>query len=261
MSKTLSLLNWISAGEGDPVLLIHGDLENGRAAWGALMRRGFPGYRLVAIDRRGNGGSPAARGTLTIAREARDLFAAIDGLGIVDAHLVGHSSGAVVAMEAARQVPERARSLHLIEPPLLGIAIDDPCVSALRQATQGLFRRRDISPEAVAHSFLAAVLGESEAHALAGKSAWPAIVREAGALRWREPPASYLPAQESLTNAVPIHVYLGSRSHPAFEIVATRLAAIVRVARIVRVHDAGHDLQVTETFARALLEGLTPSHH
>ncbi len=259
MSQIPSRLHWTSVGEGDPVLLIHGDLENGRAAWGALMRRDLPGYRLVAVDRRGNGASPTVRRTLTIAREAQDLLDVVDACGAVDAHLVGHSSGAVVALDALRQAPGRVRSLHLIEPPLLGIAGDDPCVSAFLQATQGLFGRRDLSAEAVARGFLSAVLGEEESRALASKPAWPAIVREARALRWREPPASYSPARGSPTDSVPIHVYLGGRSHPAFEIVATRLATIVRVARIVRVHDAGHDLQITETFARALWEGLSPS--
>jgi pimeloyl-ACP methyl ester carboxylesterase len=53
-----------------------------------------------------------------IAQHASDCLALMDHLGVTRAHLVGHSFGADVALEVARQAPGRVHSLALLEPPL-----------------------------------------------------------------------------------------------------------------------------------------------
>ena len=42
------------------------------------------------------------------------------------AHLVGHSYGGVISLLAAAAVPERVRSLTVIEPPCTKVAAGDP---------------------------------------------------------------------------------------------------------------------------------------
>jgi 3-oxoadipate enol-lactonase len=76
------------------------------------------GYRLINYHRSGYGESERPAQSVTIAEQAADCLALMDHLGLAQAHLVGHSFGALIAIEVARQAPQRAQSLALLEPPL-----------------------------------------------------------------------------------------------------------------------------------------------
>ena len=100
---------------GDPILLIHGFASNIAANWGDtgwirfLLREGF---RVVAIDNRGHGGSgklydPALYGAPIMAEDARRL---LDHLGILKADVMGYSMGARITAFLAMHHPERVRS-------------------------------------------------------------------------------------------------------------------------------------------------------
>jgi len=105
-------------GEGEPVLLVHGshvaEAMRPLARESALADR----HRLVRYHRRGFAGSDPRRAPPSVAAEARDAVALLAALGIERAHVVGHSYGAVVAIELALQAPRAVGSLVLLEPPL-----------------------------------------------------------------------------------------------------------------------------------------------
>jgi len=103
-----------SVGEGIPVVLIHG-LGLSGAIWNRV-RGGFgPGYRLVAVDLRGAGGTrELVRKELSLAQWAADLGALLEALGIERPVLVGHSLGASVALKYALERPGDVRALVLI---------------------------------------------------------------------------------------------------------------------------------------------------
>ena len=103
-------------GEGDPVVLIHWGVC---AAWAAplldapaLNER----YRLLAYDRVGFGGSSRVEGPLTMADHAEHLRLLMRELGIESAHVVGHSSSALIALQLALDAPEAVQSLALLDP-------------------------------------------------------------------------------------------------------------------------------------------------
>jgi pimeloyl-ACP methyl ester carboxylesterase len=104
-------------GEGEPVLLLHpGFVAN---AFAPLMREpSLAGHQLIAYHRRGYGASAPVQAPFGIAQHASDCLALMDHLEIACTHLVGHSFGANVALEVARQAPGRVHSLALLEPPL-----------------------------------------------------------------------------------------------------------------------------------------------
>ena len=94
-------------GAGQPVILLHGGLSNGRY-WGAqvpaLTRAG---YRVVLIDSRGHGRSSRDTRPYTYELMASDVVAVMDRLKIVRAPVVGWSDGAIIGLVMALRHPER----------------------------------------------------------------------------------------------------------------------------------------------------------
>jgi pimeloyl-ACP methyl ester carboxylesterase len=109
-------LEFQERGSGDPVLLIHAALL---ADWfipllaqTRLTRR----CRLISYHRAGFAGSSPATAPLSIVDQARHAREVLAELGISRAHLVGHSSGACIALQLALDAPDLVQSLALLEP-------------------------------------------------------------------------------------------------------------------------------------------------
>jgi len=138
-------------GSGTPVLLVHGSLAIGAEEWEQQRPLGDEGFRLVVMDRRGYGQSPAA--------EAEDYRADADDLVELmgdGAHLVGHSYGGIGVMLAAARRPEATLSLALLEPGAFSVAGDHPDVRRLVDGVRD-FWDLDISDEEWVIRFLKAV--------------------------------------------------------------------------------------------------------
>jgi pimeloyl-ACP methyl ester carboxylesterase len=109
----------VDAGEGPPVLLIHGygDTADG---W----RRVVPGllgtHRVIALDVPpfGRSGQPKAHKLLDF---YKDFFPALlDELGIDSATVIGHSLGGAIALHLTLDQPDRVNRLGLVAPAGLG---------------------------------------------------------------------------------------------------------------------------------------------
>jgi pimeloyl-ACP methyl ester carboxylesterase len=94
-------IDYFAAGEGRPLVLVHGITES-RRTWDPLLAPLLSaGYRVIAVDLRGHGGS-SRTAPYDLATMAGDLAAVLDVEGVDDALLVGHSlGGAVVSAYAA----------------------------------------------------------------------------------------------------------------------------------------------------------------
>jgi pimeloyl-ACP methyl ester carboxylesterase len=105
-------------GEGEPVLLIHG--SHVADAFLPLVREPVLAdrFRLIRYHRRGFAGSAPHTGPFTIEEQARDALRPLEQLEIDRFHVVGHSYGAVTAVELALDAPHAVHSLTLLEPPL-----------------------------------------------------------------------------------------------------------------------------------------------
>jgi pimeloyl-ACP methyl ester carboxylesterase len=90
-----------ATGEGRPVVLIGGAF-NDRTTMTGLAGVLSPHYLAVIYDRRGRGDSGDVSADYSVEREMDDLRAVIGHVG-GSASLFGHSSGAVLALEAARR--------------------------------------------------------------------------------------------------------------------------------------------------------------
>ena len=111
-------LEYTVRGSGEPVVLVHAGLF---AEWfkPLLEEPALAGrYRVVSFHRVGYAGSSRVTGAVSIARQAQHVQALMRHLGIERAHVVGHSSGANIALQLAIDAPERVHSLSLLEPAL-----------------------------------------------------------------------------------------------------------------------------------------------
>ncbi len=105
------------AGEGIPVVLLHGLTATRRYVVMGSRALERSGHRTVAYDARGHGASsPATAGDYTYEALATDLAAVLDGLGIDCAVLAGASMGAHTILRLALDAPERVSALVLITP-------------------------------------------------------------------------------------------------------------------------------------------------
>lgn len=102
-------------GDGPVVVIVNGALSTAADAAGLADALADAGFRAVTWDRRGRGSSGDAPGS-TPERETEDLAAVIEATG-GEAAVLGHSSGAVLALFAA-SVGVPVRALFLSEPPL-----------------------------------------------------------------------------------------------------------------------------------------------
>src|SRR3712207_4033192 len=102
------------SGEGPPLVLVHGTAAD-HIRWTPVLPVFEQHFTVYAIDRRGRGGSDDS-GDYAIEREFEDIAAVVDSLG-EPAFLLGHSYGALCALEAAL-LTRNVRKLMLYEPPM-----------------------------------------------------------------------------------------------------------------------------------------------
>ena len=101
-------------GHGPTLVLQHGQSDNLRAWYDAgYVDTLRDEYQLVLVDARGHGASdkPHDPEAYNIARNAEDIVAVLDALGIEKAHFWGHSMGGRIGFGIAKYTPERFHSL------------------------------------------------------------------------------------------------------------------------------------------------------
>jgi pimeloyl-ACP methyl ester carboxylesterase len=107
----------IDQGQGPVILIVHPGLDDGRS-WEKVAARLAGRFRVVRLHRRRYrldlpGGRPCS-----ITQEADDVAAVAEAIG-EPLLLVGHSSGAVVALEALVAAPAAFAGAVLYEPPIV----------------------------------------------------------------------------------------------------------------------------------------------
>ncbi len=100
------------AGQGTPLVLLHGNGEDG-SYFSPQIEHFSRRYHVYAPDTRGHGQSPRGTAPFTIEQFAEDLLAFFDAHEIARAIVLGFSDGANIAMQLVLRHPERVLGLIL----------------------------------------------------------------------------------------------------------------------------------------------------
>lgn len=105
-------LNYTTAGQGFPLLLLHGNGED-HTYFKHQMGPFSEKFRVIALDTRGHGQSPRGTAPFTLEQFAEDLKGFLDSREIRRCHLLGFSDGANIALLFALKYPDYVEKLIL----------------------------------------------------------------------------------------------------------------------------------------------------
>ena len=106
-------LHYVAAGAGEPLVLLHKNPSSSEM-WKRTLPLLAERFRTIALDTPGYGMSdPLPERPGTMVAYGRAVVGLLDGLGFERASLVGHHTGASVALEVATEYPSRVDRLVL----------------------------------------------------------------------------------------------------------------------------------------------------
>jgi non-heme chloroperoxidase len=242
-------LQYVSVGRGEPVVMVHGGLEDYRA-WTAQLAPLSAHYRAIAYSRRynfPNRNAPRAATNYSAQVDARDLAMLIEKLHLGPVHLVGHSYGGLGALFFATEHPELVRTLTLSEPPLPAWVEQQPGGASLAHDFWGRFWIP--LSRALARHDRAGGLAIAATY-FTGDPALPAAARaalEPNLLEWEVLTRSRKPFPFPSSAAVrrinhPVLLLTGERSLPLLRRSVDQLAMLLPASRRVTVPNATHDM-------------------
>ena len=138
-------LQYLTAGRGPAVLLLHGYAETSRM-WRPLMPRLAEHFTVIAPDLPGIGGSDIPKDGLDMKGAAIRIHDLVKRLGIEKAVVVGHDIGLMVAYAYAAQFPAETDKLVLMDAFLPGV---DGWEAIYNNPTIWHFRFNGPTPEAL----------------------------------------------------------------------------------------------------------------
>jgi pimeloyl-ACP methyl ester carboxylesterase len=233
------ILSWREAGDGLPVVLLHG-VGSGSASWEGQLDGLGADYRVIAWDAPGYGGSDALGGeTPVVADYARSLADLLDALDLDRVHLVGHSLGALIAAAFAARRADRLMTLTLADPTAgYAAAGDDLRVGRLEARIRAI---EELGPAGMAERRSRDVLSPNASEAAVAK------VRE---VMSRLRPEGYKQAARMMHStdiygdagavSVPALVMCGSADRVTPEELARSIAAVIPGAEYQTLDGLGH---------------------
>jgi pimeloyl-ACP methyl ester carboxylesterase len=228
---------------GDRVILVH---ASPFVSWYMPLVEQLTEFSTLRYRRRLRRAGEGPYGPLTVAEDATTCARLMDHVGWQAAHVVGHSYGALVALQLAIDAPERVRSVALLEPAARGISSSERVAAALAPVVAA-YRAGDTA--GAVDGFLRHVCGDGYRAELdrAIPGAFAEALDEADLFFQAEMPAvqswTFGPVDaERVTQ--PVLNVLGAQSAPRFVEGSDLIQSWFPRAQRLSVSDAGHLLMV-----------------
>lgn len=245
-------------GEGPALVVVSGALFD-HARWKACAPLLAAERSVHLLDRRGRGRSGDAT-AYEPEREVEDVLALLETVD-EPADLLGHSSGAILAVQVAERAPSRIRRLVLYEPPLF--FGDDRVRSDLPERLDALVAAGD--RDAAVQTFLreGPRTPEPEIQGMRASPAWAGLVALAHTVAYdARIQREFEPEPGRLAGVrAPTLMLIGSESPPRMRHGAEAVAAMLPDARIDRLPGQQHVamLSAPALFAEAVIRFLAPA--
>lgn len=108
--------SYITAGQGEPVVIFEANLGNGKAVWDPVFQKLSRTTRVFAYDRAGNGESVARSNDRSGSQIVKELHWALEVAGIRPPYVfVGHSLGRMYAELYARTYPDELAGVVFLD--------------------------------------------------------------------------------------------------------------------------------------------------
>lgn len=104
-------LYYESHGHGEPIVFIPGTGFAGNVWIESQVQELARSHQVIVHDPRGCGRSTHAKGVYTIGLMGNDVVALLEHLGVVQAHVIGHSMGGRIGLSIALNFPGKVKSL------------------------------------------------------------------------------------------------------------------------------------------------------
>ena len=247
-------IGFVQSGDGPPLVLVHGT-SAGHKRWAPVLAAFEERFTVYAMDRRGRGLSGDAE-PYALEREYEDVAAVVDSIGgPVD--LLGHSYGALCAMEAAL-LTSNVRRLVLYESPVP--TSDDPLYpEGMRERLDRMLERGE--REEVLLTFFREVVGLSDAEMDAARAdpSWQERLTAAHTVTREFADADYvLDATRFGGMTAPTLLLSGGESPPIMKAATEAVHRALPNSRIVTMEGQAHiaNLTAPALFSRLVMDVL-----
>ena len=241
-------LNYIEAGTGPTVILIHGSVGDYRE-WSNQVTALTQHYHVIAYSRRFHwpNSSPGSDADASLDQQVNDLFEFIKAARVGPVHIVGHSFGGAIALSFTLLHRELVLSLVLAEPAVSGVLAKTPENDTLLKESQAIrAKMKEVFPtgndELIVKTYADHVApGDFErANAEEKKMLFDNVSAFQLDFNSQRPPFTCEDAQKI---NVPVLVLAGNQSPMGLQRMAETTAQCIKGARFVRIPLATHWLQ------------------
>jgi pimeloyl-ACP methyl ester carboxylesterase len=240
-------------GSGPRVILIHGAVTNGGAAW-SKQKPLADRWELVVVNRPGFAPNPVAD-RCDFASDALEIAEMLDQ----PAHLVGHSYGGLIALLTAAQRPEAVRSLTVVEPAVMSLTRGDPDTERTIDAHKELLDLYGDDPQAFLAHFTTNLGGDP---ASVPNPLPPVLLQHVRLLMHERPPWEAVIPTEVLSRAPFPKLVVSGRHSPLQERMGDTLAEAIRPnADRAVIEGAGHIVQRNAEAFNARIERFLSGVH
>ena len=248
---------WQRSGTGPPLVLVHGSV-NDHTSWEPLLPALEEHFTIYALDRRGHGESdPVDSATYAIEREFEDVAAVIDAVG-EPAAVLGHSYGALCALEAAHKT-DNITKLVLYEPPIPVGTAGWPAHSL--PEIEALLAAGDREGTVLTFAREVAQLAEEEIAGVRATPAWQTVLDTAPTIPYEvRAIEGYACDLERLRHLqTPTLMLMGTRSSPFLQEASESVAAALLACEQAVLTGQGHLAMYTdpERFLSTVIQFLT----
>ena len=257
MSTQMHVMHWGT--EGPLVVMVHGSAQGSKVGGSRHFSRqeklSEHGWQIDVPDRPGHGQSPSPDRPDDAEADGA-LVAELLGHG---AHLVGHSFGGCVALAAAHLRPSAVRSLTLIEPAMMPLAIDTAPVQEFVGKLSECMRGAS-SPADAAIAFARLVRIPDEIRGGSDRAELERMGKALAELKVPPPPKLGEQLATVRTAGIPLMVVEGGWN-PAFGAVSERVAELGGGVHVV-IQSPHHFPQlVSDEFNERLHDFMTAADH